>query len=103
MRKHTLSSVFGVWRLDNGVNRAGLLAETAVDALCHIDIVASGSSASILTLLGLDGNGLGGADGLAQLASNTSLFTGRVAAEGVLATETRTDGTLFKGVVDGVA
>jgi len=78
------------------------LAETTVDALGHVDIVAGSSSASILTLLGLDGNSLGGANGLAQLTGNASLFTSGVAAEGVLATETRTDGTLLEGVVDGV-
>jgi hypothetical protein len=101
-KRLTLCGVFSVWWLDNSVNRTTLLAEAAVDALCHVEIVTSGSSTSVLTLLGLNGNGLCRADGFTQLAGNASLFTGRVAAQGVLATETRADGTLLERVVDGV-
>lgn len=57
-----LGSIFGVGTLHNGINRARLLAESAVDALGHVDIVAGGSARAIGTLLSLDGDGLGGAD-----------------------------------------
>lgn len=57
-----LGSVLGVGALDNGVDGARLLAEAAVDALGHVDIVAGGSSGAVGSLLGLDGDGLGGAD-----------------------------------------
>lgn len=87
----------------DGVHGAALLAETAVDALGHVDIVSGSTPAAIFTLLGLDGDGLSGADGLAQLAGNAALLTGRVAAKGVLATEARGDGALLEGVVDGVS
>jgi hypothetical protein len=54
--------------LNNRVDGAGLLAETAVDALCHVDIVSGCSPRSVLSGLRLDRDSLGGADGLAQLA-----------------------------------
>jgi hypothetical protein len=57
-----LGGVLGVRRLDNGVDGARLLAEAAVDALRHVDVVAGRAAGTILTLLGFDGNGLGGAD-----------------------------------------
>lgn len=51
--------------LNNGVDGTALLAESAVDALCHIDVVSCRPPAAIFALLGFDGNGLSGADGLA--------------------------------------
>ena len=78
MRKHTLN---------NGINRAGLLAETAVDALCHIDVVACGPPAAVHTLLGLNCDGLRRADGLAELASNAALLACGVPSESVFASE----------------
>lgn len=57
-----LGSVLGVGRLNDGVDGARLLAETAVNALGHVDIVLGGSAGSISSLLSLDGDGLGGAD-----------------------------------------
>lgn len=57
-----LGSVLGIRRLDNGVDGARLLAEAAVDALRHVDVVAGRAARAILTLLGFDGDGLGGAD-----------------------------------------
>lgn len=44
--------------LDNGINRTGFLAKATVDALGHINIVSSGSSAAIGSLFGFDGDGL---------------------------------------------
>jgi hypothetical protein len=54
--------------LHDCIDRAGLLAEAAVDALRHVDVVACGSSAPVSALLRLDRDGLGGTDSLAQLA-----------------------------------
>lgn len=45
--------------LDDGVHRASLLAEAAVDALRHVDVVAGGPAAAISPRLSLDGDGLG--------------------------------------------
>ena len=64
--------VFEVGALDDGVDGAGLLAEAAVDALGHVNIVARRAPGAVSTLLRLNGDGLCGADGLAQLARDTS-------------------------------
>jgi hypothetical protein len=73
--------------LYNRVNWAALLAETAVDALGHIDIVASGPPAAVHTLLGLDCDGLCRTDGFAELASNAALLACGVPSESVFASE----------------
>jgi len=57
-----LSGVLSIRRLDNGINRTTLLAESAVNTLRHVDIVTCCSSASILTLFRFDGNSLSRAD-----------------------------------------
>ena len=57
-----LGSVLGVGALDDGVDGARLLAEAAVDALGHVDVVAGGAAGAVGALLGLDGDGLGRAD-----------------------------------------
>lgn len=90
-----------VGSLDDGVDRTGLLAETAVDALGHVDVVAGGTTRSVRPFLRLDGDGLRRADGLAQLAGDATLLAGGVTSEGVLASETGAQGTLFEGVVYG--
>lgn len=89
--------------LNNGIHGAALLAVTAVDTLGHIDVVTGRPSASINTFLGFDGDGLGRADGLAEFAGDAALLAGGIAAQGVFATEAGGDGTLFKGVEDGVS
>lgn len=100
------SSSIGVYRsltLDNRVNRATLLAVATVDTFGHVDIISCRPATSVLAFLGFDGNSLGRADGFAKLAGDATLFTGGVPTEGVLTTETRGDGTLFKGVVNCVS
>jgi hypothetical protein len=44
------------------------LAEAAVDALCHVDVVAGGAPAAILTLLRLN------SDGLSSSSSSSSKY-----------------------------
>jgi len=44
--------------LNNSIDRACLLTEAAVDALCHVDIVARGSPAAICTRLRLNRDSL---------------------------------------------
>lgn len=89
--------------LDNGIDGARLLAETAVDALCHIDIIAGGPPAAVHTLLSLNGNSLRRADGFAKLAGNAALLASWVPPQGVLATEAGGNGALLEGVEDGVS
>lgn len=57
-----LGGIFGVGALDNGVNGARLLAEAAVDALGHVNVVAGCTAGTVRTLFGLDSDGLGRAD-----------------------------------------
>lgn len=99
-----------------------MTVRTAVDALGHVDIISRRPSGSILTFLGLDGDGLGGTDGLAQFARNATLFSSgipitdqhqcslqylvhrnnRLPSQSMLASEPRGNGTLFKGIVNSV-
>src|SRR5215470_17561719 len=56
---------------DDGVDRAGFLAQAAVDALHHVDVVArSAAGAVVPPRAGLDGDRLRRADRLAQLAGD---------------------------------
>jgi hypothetical protein len=73
--------------LNDSIYRTALLAQTAVDALRHINIVACGPPATVHALLGFDCDGLGRADGFAELAGNAALFSGWVPSQGVLASE----------------
>lgn len=97
-----LCGVFHVGSLDNGVNRAGLLAVAAENALGHVDIVLGGTTRAISTLLSINGNSHGGANSFTQLACDTSLLARGISAESVLTTETRGDWALFKRIVDGI-
>jgi hypothetical protein len=63
------------------------LAETAVDALGHVDIITSGPPATVHALFSLDCDGLRRADGFAELASNATLLTRGIPSQSVLASE----------------
>src|SRR5262245_38221431 len=78
--------------LDDGIDRAGLLAQAAVDALHHVDIVARGAAGAVVpSRAGLDGDGLGRADRLAKLAGDAALLAVRIAAQRMLAAKARRD------------
>src|SRR3954454_7425103 len=51
-----LGGEFEVRALDDRVDRTGFLAEAAIDALRHVDVVARGAPAAILARLRLDGD-----------------------------------------------
>src|SRR3954467_3477234 len=53
----SLGGEFEVRPLDDGIDRTGLPAETAVDAFGHVDVVARRPAASVLARLGLDRDG----------------------------------------------
>src|SRR5580698_6734484 len=84
-----LHGVFAVRPLDDGVHRAGLLAQAAVDAFDHVDVVAGRAARAVGAGFGLDDDGLGRTDGLAQLAGDAALFPVGIAAQGVLAAAAR--------------
>src|SRR5262249_13540244 len=86
--------------LDDGVDRAGLLAEAAVDALHHIDAVARcARRAVVASRPRLDGDRLRRTNRLTQLAGDAALLTVGIAAQCMLATETGRERALFEGVV----
>src|SRR3954470_14043679 len=59
--------------LDDRIDRAGLLAEAAIDALRHVDVGARGAPAAVIARLGLDGDRQRRTDRLAQLARDAAL------------------------------
>src|SRR5260221_3294881 len=85
--------------LDDRIDRAGFLAEAAIDAFRHVDVVARGAPAAIGARLGLDGDGERWADRLAQLAGDAALLAVGIAAQRMLAAEARAQRPLLIGVV----
>ena len=94
--------VFEVRSFNDSIDRAGLGAETAENALGHINIILSGSSRAVWSWLGLDDDGKGWAGGLAELAGDASLFTGWVSSEGMLASEHGGEDSLLPWVMNDV-
>src|SRR5579885_1672457 len=95
-----LGREFEVRSLDDGVDRARLLAEAAIDALHHIDVVAGRAPAAVGAGLRLDGDGERGADRLAELAGDAALLAVGIAPKGVLAAEARAERALLVGIVE---
>src|SRR3569833_472164 len=66
---------FEVRPFDDGIDRARLLAEPAIDALHHVDVVARGAPRAVVAARPrLDGDGLRRAHRLAQLARDAALL-----------------------------
>src|ERR1700722_4248211 len=84
-----LGGEFEIGPFDDGVDRAGLLAQAAIDALGHVDVVAGRPPAAVRARLGLDGDRQCRADRLAQLAGDAALLAVGIAPERVLAAEAR--------------
>ena len=64
-------SVFEVGSFDNGVNGTSSLAESAINAFGHVNIILGGSSGSVGPGLALNSDGFCGACSGTELASNT--------------------------------
>src|SRR6185312_10900952 len=94
-----LDGEFKIRPLDDRIDRTGFLAEAAIDAFRHVDVVARRAAAAILARLGLDGDGERGAHRLAQFAGDAALLTVGIAAQSMLAAEARRKGSLLEGVV----
>src|SRR5574340_879367 len=76
-------------RFDDGIDRAGFLAEPAEDALGEVDVIARGAASAIDALFRFDGDGERGADRFAQLAGDAAFLAVWIAAQRVQAAETR--------------
>jgi hypothetical protein len=76
------------------------LAEAAIDALGHVDVVARGAAASVLARLRLDRDADGGADRFAKLAGDAAFLAVRIAAKRMLAPEARAERVLLIGVIE---
>ncbi len=96
-----LGGEFEVRALDDGVDRAGLLAQPAIDAFHHVDVVARGAPGAVVPArAGLDGDRLRRADRLAELAGDAALLAVRIAAQRMLAAEARRDRPLLERIVE---
>src|SRR5215469_8393285 len=60
--------------LHDGVHRAGLLAEAAVDALEQVDVIARGAAGAVGAHLRVDGDGQRRAHRLAELAGDAAFL-----------------------------
>src|SRR5882724_11139983 len=95
-----LGGEFEVRALDDGVDRAGFLAQPAIDALHHVDVVARGAPRAVVAARPrLDGDRLRGADRLAQLAGDAALFAVGIAAQRVFAAKAWANRALLVRIV----
>src|SRR6185437_12558596 len=80
-----LGRKFEIRPFDDRVDRAGFLAETAINALHHVDVVARRPPRAVVPArTRFDSDGLRRANRLAQLAGDAALFAVRVAPERML-------------------
>src|SRR6185437_11321137 len=84
------------------IDRAGLLAEAAVDALEEVDVIARRPARAVGCNIGLDRDADRGADRLTKLAGDAALLPVRIAAQRVQAAKARRLRRLFLGIIEGV-
>src|SRR6516225_2453445 len=86
---------------DDGVDRAGLLAKSAIDAFDHVDVVARGAARAVVAARPrLYGDGLRRTDRLAQLAGDAALLAVRIAAQRMLAAKARGELSLLERIIE---
>src|SRR6204780_3936516 len=86
---------------DDRVHGTGLLAHSAIDALYHIDVIASGAARAVVAARSsLDRDRLRGTDRLAELASDATLLAVGIAAQRVFAAKPRRKRRLLVRVVE---
>src|SRR6186713_2635843 len=89
-----------VGAFDDRIDRAGFLAQSAIDALHHVDVVARGAPRAVVAAgTGFDGDRLRRTDRLAQLAGDAAFLAVRIAAQRMLAAEARRDRPLLERIV----
>jgi hypothetical protein len=97
----SFSCEFKIRAFHNGIHRASLLTESAINTLGHVNVVASSSASTILTFLNFNRDGLSGTGSFTELASNASFLSGWVATQSMLTAEARAQITLLERIVDG--
>src|SRR5947209_1890242 len=96
-----LGREFEIRPFDDGVDRTGFLAEAAIDAFDHIDVIARRATRAVTAARpSLDGDGLRRTDRLAELAGDAAFLAVGIATQRVLTAKARRDRSLFKGVVE---
>src|ERR1700712_295903 len=81
-----LGREFEIRSLDDGIDRTGLLAQPAINAFHHVDVVAHGAAGAVVAARpGLDGDGLRRANRLAQLAGDAAFLAIGITAQRVFA------------------
>src|SRR5258708_22694464 len=75
------SGEFEIRAFDDRIDRAGLLAQAAIDAFRHVDVVARRTAAAVVARLGLAGDSQRRADPPPQLAPDAALFAAGLAAQ----------------------
>mmetsp|Transcript_26108 Transcript_26108/g.48685 ORF Transcript_26108/g.48685 Transcript_26108/m.48685 type:complete len:262 (-) Transcript_26108:66-851(-) len=96
----SLGCKFKVWAFNDGIHGTCFLAKSTIDALCHIDIVTSGSTSSVLTGFRFNGDGLSGANGLTEFAGDATFISCWVSSQRMLSTKARAQKTMLVWVVD---
>src|SRR3546814_14429289 len=94
------SSDLEIRALDDRIHRAGFLAETTIDALRHVDVVARCAAAAVCPRFSLDRNRLGRTNRLTQFARNATFFPIGIAAQHMFTPKTWADRVLLIGIVD---
>src|SRR6202022_3321413 len=95
-----LGREFEIRPLDDGIDRTGLLAQSAIDALHHVDVVAHGAAGAVVAArTGLDGDRLRRTDRLAQLAGDAAFLAIGIAAQRMLTAEPRGDRPFLDGII----
>src|SRR5262249_61958461 len=85
-----LCSEFRIRPFDDRTDRPRLLAESAIDAFHHVDVVARCATRAVVTSRpGFNGDGLGRTNRLAELAGDTALLAVRIAPQRMLAAVAR--------------
>src|SRR5207244_2624276 len=76
---------FEIRSLDDRIDRAGFLAEAAVDALHHVNVIAGRAPCAVVAARSrFDGDRLRGANRLTELAGDATLLAIGIAAQGML-------------------
>lgn len=81
------SGIFVVWSFNDCINWASLLAISAVNAFCHIDIISGCSSRSIRSRLTFDSYSSSRACSSTELTCYASLFAGGISSKSMFSSE----------------